>query len=199
MATTRIEPETAAGALSGDPTFDRLEDQIDWYDRRSRSNQRLFKLVKGVQLVAAATIPVVATLDADSKKKVIPELDQRNVSEIASAMLEKVPLTLRDNVRLFAYALDHKPRGGPRAVSPLRSIDIREFKKRWRFEECGGGGGGGIPPDRQKVSDGLMQLGQIITAQRVVVSDTFLLRESTRSAAAAVTASAKAAFSDRKP
>ena len=64
MATTRIEPESAAGALSGDPTFDRLEAQIDWYDRRSRTNQRLFKLVKGVQLVAAAAIPVVATLDA---------------------------------------------------------------------------------------------------------------------------------------
>ena len=28
MATTRIEPESAAGALSGDPTFDRLEAQI---------------------------------------------------------------------------------------------------------------------------------------------------------------------------
>jgi uncharacterized protein DUF4231 len=51
-------------ALSGDPTFDRLEAQIDWYDRRSRTNQRLFKLVKGVQLIAAAAIPVVATLDA---------------------------------------------------------------------------------------------------------------------------------------
>ena len=48
-------------------------------------------------------------------------------------MLEKVPLSIRDNVRLHAYALDHKPRGGPRAVSTLRSVDIREFKKRARF------------------------------------------------------------------
>ena len=74
-------------------------------------------------------------------EKVITERDQRNVSEIATAMLEKVPLTLRDNVRLYAYALDHKPRGGPRAVSPLRSIDIREFKKHWMFRDGGGGGG----------------------------------------------------------
>lgn len=65
MATARIEPENgAAAALGGDPTFERLEDQISWYDRRSRTNQRLFKLIKAVQLVAAAAIPVVATLDA---------------------------------------------------------------------------------------------------------------------------------------
>lgn len=64
MATARTERENAAAALGGDPTFERLEDQIGWYDRRSRRNQRLFKLVKAVQLVAAAAIPVVATLDA---------------------------------------------------------------------------------------------------------------------------------------
>lgn len=119
-------------------------------------------------------------------EKVITERDQRNVSEIATAMLEKVPLTLRDNVRLYAYALDHKPRGGPRAVSPLTSIDIREFKKRWLFRDGDGGDGG----NRQQVSDGLMKLGQIISTQRSVVSDTFLLRNNTRSAGVAVTASA---------
>ena len=63
MATRKTEPESVAGGPSGDATFDRLEDQIGWYDRRSRTNQRLFKLVKGVQLIAAAAIPVVATLD----------------------------------------------------------------------------------------------------------------------------------------
>lgn len=124
-------------------------------------------------------------------EKVIPERDQKNVSEIASAMLEKVPLTLRDNVRLYAYALDHKPRGGPRAVSPLRSIDIREFKKRWRFLDGDGGAGGLSPAEREKISEGVMQLGQLITKQRTVVSDTFLLRESTRSAGTAVTAAAQ--------
>ena len=114
-------------------------------------------------------------------EKVVEVHGQRDVSEIASAMLEKVPVTLRDNVRLYAYALDNKPRGGPRAVSPLRSIDIREFKKRWMFQDGDGAGGG----DRKKLSDGLMKLGEIITSQRGIVSDTFLLRESTRSSAAA--------------
>lgn len=44
-----------------DPTFQRLEAQIGWYSRKSTQNQRMFKLVKAAQLLAAATIPVVAT------------------------------------------------------------------------------------------------------------------------------------------
>ena len=56
---------TAAVPDADDPTVERLRDQIRWYDRKSRENQRLFKLLKGVQLVAAAAIPVAATLDAD--------------------------------------------------------------------------------------------------------------------------------------
>jgi hypothetical protein len=62
---------TAAIAADGstpigdDPTAERLKDQISWYDRKSGENQRRFKLLKGVQLVAAAAIPVAATLGAD--------------------------------------------------------------------------------------------------------------------------------------
>jgi hypothetical protein len=52
-----------AGVDAGDPTIERLEDQIRWYSERSRAGQRSFKLLKGVQLLAAATIPVVVTLD----------------------------------------------------------------------------------------------------------------------------------------
>jgi hypothetical protein len=43
-----------------DPAFDRLEDQIAWYDRKSGENQWRFKLLKAVQLTTAAAIPVVA-------------------------------------------------------------------------------------------------------------------------------------------
>ena len=65
MATPRIEPgHVGADAVHGDPTIERLEDQIGWYERRSATNQQRFKLVKAVQLIAAAAIPVVATLDA---------------------------------------------------------------------------------------------------------------------------------------
>lgn len=118
-------------------------------------------------------------------EKVIPDLHQREVTEIATVSLEKIPLTIRDNVRIYAYALDHKPRGGPRAVSPLRSVDIRQFKKRWRFLEGGGIGNFAL------IAQSVAQVGQLVSEQRAIVSDTFLLRESTRSAGAAVTASAR--------
>jgi len=45
-----------------DPTLERLEDQIRWYDRKSVDNQQRFKVFKALQLLTAATIPVVATL-----------------------------------------------------------------------------------------------------------------------------------------
>jgi hypothetical protein len=51
--------ETVATTLSG-PTGARLEDQIEWYDRKSRTSQRRFKLLKGAQLAAAAALPVTA-------------------------------------------------------------------------------------------------------------------------------------------
>jgi uncharacterized protein DUF4231 len=50
------EPLTDAA----DPVFERLEDQIAWYDRKSAENQRRFKLLKAAQLTTAAAIPVVA-------------------------------------------------------------------------------------------------------------------------------------------
>ena len=47
-----------------DPTWDRLEDQLDWYDRKSVAAQRSYKRVKLVQLVVGATVPVMAGLQA---------------------------------------------------------------------------------------------------------------------------------------
>lgn len=52
-----------AGRPSG-PTWDRLEDQVDWYDRKSASSQRISKRLTVLQLVAAAMVPVAATVDA---------------------------------------------------------------------------------------------------------------------------------------
>lgn len=50
--------------MADDPTMQRLEDQISWYDRKSRSNQRSFKLLKGIVIVAAAVIPLMAGFSA---------------------------------------------------------------------------------------------------------------------------------------
>jgi uncharacterized protein DUF4231 len=46
-----------------DITLGRLEDQIAWYDMKSGGNQRWYKRLKAAQLVCAAAIPVIATLD----------------------------------------------------------------------------------------------------------------------------------------
>jgi hypothetical protein len=43
-----------------DPTWERLEDEISWYDRKSGENQRLYKWLKLLELAVAATLPVVA-------------------------------------------------------------------------------------------------------------------------------------------
>ncbi len=50
-----------------DPTIERLDDQIDWYDRRSRYSQRMFKWLKVLEIVAAATIPFVAGIGMPAK------------------------------------------------------------------------------------------------------------------------------------
>ena len=49
---------------SGNPTLERLEDQIIWYDQKSIVNQRCFKRVKVAEIVAAAVIPFSAGVGA---------------------------------------------------------------------------------------------------------------------------------------
>ncbi len=48
--------------LSTDPIMGRLEDQITWYDGRSLRNQRIYKRIKVVEILAAAVIPFIAAL-----------------------------------------------------------------------------------------------------------------------------------------
>jgi hypothetical protein len=48
-----------------DPTLERLESEIEWYDRKSGINQQRFKVPKSAQLVAAGAIPFSAALDAN--------------------------------------------------------------------------------------------------------------------------------------
>jgi len=45
-----------------DPIVNRLEDQIDWYDRKSSSNQKIYKRIKVMEIVAAAVIPFLPAL-----------------------------------------------------------------------------------------------------------------------------------------
>jgi hypothetical protein len=48
------------GANQENPTLKRLEEQIDWYDKKSAFNQSCFKRIKIIELVAAALIPLLA-------------------------------------------------------------------------------------------------------------------------------------------
>jgi hypothetical protein len=50
--------------MPDNPTMQRLDDQIEWYDRSSRQNQRLFKLLKIIVISAAALIPFLTALPA---------------------------------------------------------------------------------------------------------------------------------------
>jgi hypothetical protein len=45
------------------PAWERLEDELGWYDLKSVAAQRSYKRVKLVQIVAAAAIPVLAVAD----------------------------------------------------------------------------------------------------------------------------------------
>ncbi len=45
-----------------DPTLERLEDQIIWYDRKSNYCQRVYKSLKVFEIVAAALVPLAAGL-----------------------------------------------------------------------------------------------------------------------------------------
>ena len=54
------DPEVAAE----DPTWDRLEDQLAWYDRKSRDSQRNYKWLKLLELAVAAALPVVAAVES---------------------------------------------------------------------------------------------------------------------------------------
>ena len=54
--------------IESDPTWYRLNDQLDWYDRKSVSNQQWYKRIQGAQLILAAAIPVISFLPVDWTK-----------------------------------------------------------------------------------------------------------------------------------
>lgn len=67
-------PERTELDSCNDPVIHRLEDQIDWYNRKSRSAQRIFKRIKVVEILAAAMIPFLAALSFPRDKLVTAAL-----------------------------------------------------------------------------------------------------------------------------
>ena len=75
--------------------------------------------------------------------------DSERANNVTRADLEKVlplepfELTQKDSITYYAFAEDNAP-GGPRRVqTDLQFIDIRPFRRLYRFMQGGGGGGGG--------------------------------------------------------
>ena len=56
MSTSVATPEVPG------PTGIRLEDQINWYNRRSKRCQRWYKIIKIIEIIAAALIPFLSAL-----------------------------------------------------------------------------------------------------------------------------------------
>jgi hypothetical protein len=52
--------EAVPAPAAEDPTWERLEDQLAWYDRKSGENQRCYKWLKLLELAVAGALPVVA-------------------------------------------------------------------------------------------------------------------------------------------
>jgi hypothetical protein len=50
----------ASATSPNTPAWERLEDQIAWYDRKANENHRWFTRLKVLQIVTAAAIPVAA-------------------------------------------------------------------------------------------------------------------------------------------
>jgi hypothetical protein len=59
-------PETTESPAGTDPIYARLEDQIDWYDRKAAHAQHTFKRIKIVEILAAAMIPFLAAVNFHS-------------------------------------------------------------------------------------------------------------------------------------
>jgi Protein of unknown function (DUF4231) len=50
-------PERLEASHKQDPTWDRLEDQLQWYDRKSTSAQHAYRRLKFIEIVIAAAVP----------------------------------------------------------------------------------------------------------------------------------------------
>jgi len=81
------------------PTMDRLEDQIGWYDRKSQTAQRRYKILKLAQVIIAGLIPLVAVFP-------IPEPQSKWVTAILGLLvliIEAVQQLNQDQQNWLAY------------------------------------------------------------------------------------------------
>ena len=63
MSNSPAVPKFETPSRDTDPTWDRLEDQLQWYDRKSNQYQATYKRIKVVEIIAAAAIPCLSALN----------------------------------------------------------------------------------------------------------------------------------------
>jgi hypothetical protein len=85
-----------------DPIIERLEDQVAWYDSKSMANQRAYKRIKVVEILAAVIIPfsggsrASAHRDGDRRPGCISHRARRNAAfEPIPAELDQLSFHLR--------------------------------------------------------------------------------------------------------
>jgi hypothetical protein len=60
-----------------DPNIARIQDQIDWYERKSSFNQTQYKRIKLIEIVSAAFIPFLSALHFSDPNLLFPSTNVR--------------------------------------------------------------------------------------------------------------------------
>lgn len=117
-----------------------------------------------------ARVGIMLRVAGQEKPLLEKEFDPGNVreaAEMATLALDSMPLGITDNVQVFAWATDRKPRpGNARSVTPIANIDIRQFQIR-KLDA----------PPCECAGECLNLVEKMISAQRHVLSDSFQLKE----------------------
>ena len=127
----------------------------------------------GIVLVVDGQEEIVARQAAEKPTL----LSLRNAAEL---LLEHHPLSIRSNVRIYAYARDWHPDREGRAVTNLVAIDIKPLKVRFRAQQEEQADGGMSEPQREQLQEDAAKLEEAVKQQREVLSRTFGMREEGR-------------------
>ena len=137
----------------GDPIVERLEDQINWYEKRSSRDQRDFKRLKYVEIVSAAAIPVVTVGGVNHLVPailgglivVIEAVLHLNQYQRNWLVYRSAAETLKSERALYlAGAGQYRATSDPRALLAERVEGVLTHEhQKWRSEQDEGGSGQG--------------------------------------------------------
>jgi len=96
-------------------------------------------------------------------------LQQKNIARLC---LEKYPVSVSSNIRVYAWAIDNKPGRTKRAVSILRGIDIRPYRLTYKLDKQTAN-----MPAGQSQTPSLLKIEELIQIQRQINSGLFKCAE----------------------